>query len=108
MRAMKVNFLLHFEEDLAKTIKCTISLRTKTPCGTNILVAKQNLFKELFTFSRRALGKNVLTDILRFFHLCSKVADFMHVTQHVSLDVFAQSPLIIASLGFKMALFKFP
>ena len=31
----------------------------------------------------RALGKNVLTDILHFFfHLCSKVADFLHVTQY--------------------------
>ena len=31
---------------------------------------------------RRALGKNVLTHILDFSNLCSKVVDFLHVTQH--------------------------
>ena len=30
----------------------------------------------------RALRKNVLTHILGFFNLCSKVVDFLHVTQH--------------------------
>ena len=31
---------------------------------------------------RRALSKNVLTHILGFLNLCSKVVDFLHVTQH--------------------------
>ena len=30
----------------------------------------------------KALGKNILTDTLGFFNLCSKVVDFLHVTQH--------------------------
>ena len=48
---------------------------------------------------KRALGKNVLTEILRFFfYLCSKVADFLHVTQHYLED--KCSRIFLAGLFF--------